>query len=342
MTDHFAELLQVKEEDIHDAKSASDRLRILLLYAVRAPSIHNTQPWLFRIDGNTIELYADRKRLLPIADPDGRELFISCAAALFYLRTATGNFGYENTVELLPESRNPDLLARLHLGARRTPTDSDVALFRALTIRHTNRGDFEPKPLPYAVLSIIKAAANQEGAHLHLVSGKTKRKKVTDLIWQGECVQASNKLFRKELAAHIHPNTSTSLDGIPGYAVGIGNLASYVGPWMIRHLDWGRTRAKRDHKILMNSPVLAVLSTTKDNRAAWLAAGMALARCLLIASTKGVCASFFNAPIELVNLRMQLSEALNRRDYPQILLRLGYGHEVQPTPRRSIEDVIIG
>ncbi|NOT32243.1 MAG: hypothetical protein HOP15_17495 [Planctomycetes bacterium] len=52
----------------------------LLELATRAPSSHNTQPWLFRARGDSIELHADRTRALPINDPHDRELTIRCGA----------------------------------------------------------------------------------------------------------------------------------------------------------------------------------------------------------------------------------------------------------------------
>jgi nitroreductase len=48
-------------------------LRLALEYAVLAPSSHNTQPWLFRLNDNTVELYADAERILKTVDPHGRE-----------------------------------------------------------------------------------------------------------------------------------------------------------------------------------------------------------------------------------------------------------------------------
>src|SRR5216683_5000593 len=82
---------------------------------------HNTQPWLFKIEDDTIELYADRACALPVVDPDDRELTISCGAALLNLRIALRHFGYRDLVQALPEPDNPDLLARIHMVIRYTP-----------------------------------------------------------------------------------------------------------------------------------------------------------------------------------------------------------------------------
>ncbi len=65
--------------------SAADVAAVVAM-AGRAPSVHNTQPWRFAIHDSAIDLLADTSRLLPSIDPDGRELMISCGAALFGLR----------------------------------------------------------------------------------------------------------------------------------------------------------------------------------------------------------------------------------------------------------------
>ncbi|HEX8385847.1 MAG TPA: nitroreductase family protein, partial [Rubricoccaceae bacterium] len=74
------------EEEFPGLINDAERLRFLVRYAVLAPSARNTQPWRFHVAGNTLELWADRTRGLPVVDPAGRELTISCGAALYHLR----------------------------------------------------------------------------------------------------------------------------------------------------------------------------------------------------------------------------------------------------------------
>ena len=78
----------VSEAGFPQQGSRSEQFRHLLHYAVVAPSGHNTQPWLFRVTNDAVELFADRTRALPIVDPADRELTMSCAAALGQLRLA--------------------------------------------------------------------------------------------------------------------------------------------------------------------------------------------------------------------------------------------------------------
>ena len=75
-------------ENIRDdaARTAAGQAGYLIRLAARAPSLHNTQPWRFKVSQDALELYADPKRQLRV-DPDGREMLISCGAALYGLRS---------------------------------------------------------------------------------------------------------------------------------------------------------------------------------------------------------------------------------------------------------------
>src|SRR6476646_3739535 len=92
----------IPETGFAEAATTADKLRFLLRYAVLAPSERNTQPWLFTIEDDAIELYADLTRTLQSIEPEGREMVISCGAALVYLRLAIRHFGYTSEVEILP------------------------------------------------------------------------------------------------------------------------------------------------------------------------------------------------------------------------------------------------
>src|SRR5690348_15575514 len=111
----------------------------LISMAGRAPSVHNTQPWRFKVSPQAIELYADPSRKLR-ADPLGREMLISCGAAVFGLRLAVRSLGYLPQVELLPDPDRLRLLARVRLGAAVPITAREREMLEALPHRHTHRG----------------------------------------------------------------------------------------------------------------------------------------------------------------------------------------------------------
>jgi len=151
----------------------------------------------------------------------------------------------------------------------------------------------------------------------------------------------ANGHFRRELAAWIHPNRTASHDGTPGFAFGLSSLASYLGPLVVRTFDIGRGQAAKGRELATGSPVLVLLGTDGDTPADWLSAGQALARLLLRARVDDVWASFLNQPIELPDLRGRLGDSLGRKGFSQLLLRMGYGQDVKPTPRRTPGEVLM-
>lgn len=330
------------DEDGFPAESSDDRkLAWLVQWAVLAPSGHNTQPWVFRIEDGTLDLYADRTRALPVVDPDHRELIISCGAALFHFWLALRHFGYAGDVEMQPEIGNVDLLARVRLGEVRPSTTEEELLFAQMRHRRTHRGPFDPGPLPPRLIAALQAAAAEEGAWLHVLEGPEIRSRVAALISEGDRRQWSDPAFRRELAAWTLPNHSQRRDGIPGYALGMPDIASLAAPLILRTFDLGHGRAARDQELALGSPVLAVLGTEEDDALAWLEAGEALARVLLRACRDGVWASFLNQSIEVPQLRAELRQAIGRAGHPQMLLRLGSSDTLpRPTPRRGAADVV--
>ena len=295
----------------------------------------------------TIELYADRTRALPVVDPEDREMIISCGAVLEHLRLAANHFGLADVTDLLPDkNNNPDLLAKVELKEGDTIThklaQQDALLFEAITKRRSNRSAFESKKLPDDLLVSLKDTARLRGAWLDILEEDMKKKSIADLISQGDKIQLSDKKFRRELAAWVHPNRSNGRDGMPGYAHGISDIASYIGPFLIRTFDMGKGQAAKDMQLATGSPVLAVLGTDADEPLEWIQTGQVLARILLRARAENIWASFMDQPIEVPELRSRLREALGRSaGFPQLLMRLGYGKDVKPTPRRDVHEVVI-
>ncbi len=327
--------------DFPDSAPISEQLRYLLKYAILAPSGHNSQPWLFRVTSNSIELYADRSRALPVVDPDDRELIISCGAALYYTRLTMHHFGMATETELLTGGANQDLLARIsHAGDYQATDDEDV-LFAAISNRHTNRLPFARTHVPGdQVAALINDVIAEHAWFRHIHEGEEKHA-VADMVAEADQIQASDKRFRRELASWLHPNRSKCGDGIPGYAMGIGEIASYVGPFLVRTFDWGEGQAAKDRQLAEGSPLLFIIGTDEDNPLAWLYAGQALARVLLRATSLGLSASFLNQPIEVDPLRQMFGTLVGVEGYPQLLIRMGIGQPARPTPRRPVEEVVV-
>lgn len=330
----------IVESDFPVEGTTVEHIQFLLNYAVLAPSRHNVQPWLFKVEGNTVELYADQSRALPVADADNREMIMSCGAALANLLIAARHFGYAPIVELSRELNTRDMLARVSFEKGGIATEEEQKLFRAIIQRRTNCQLFKDRVVPVSLLSAFEGIAGREGTRFQIVQGEEARYAIASLIATGDHLLWADERFRQEIASWTRPADSQSRDGVPAYALGKGDMASYLGPLKIRtFMDNEETDG--GHHLAVGSPVLAVLWTFTDTWFDWLAAGQALERILLYARAASVWASFFSQPIEIPTLRTNLRDMFGRTDYPQLALRMGYGPEVPPTPRRSVEDVLL-
>jgi nitroreductase len=334
----------VPESDYPVSGETWEQLSFCLNYAVLAPSSHNTQPWRFKLDLEHVRLYADRTRALPLVDPYDREWIMSCGAALCHLQLAIRYFGRTDEVTLFPEPNDPDLLAIVRLGRPYLPAANEKAMFQAIPRRHTNRQPFENRSLPESLLDSLRRAAADADTALLIFTDDPRRQQIAQFVWHGDRAQMTSPSFRRELASWIHPSRSVTRDGIPAYAYGLGELLDFATPLFssaMRTFDLGKGIAAHDARLVEGSPVLAILCTETDTASAWLSAGQALARLLLLACAHGVSGSFLNQPLEVHTLRSQFREALRIGGFPQILLRLGYGPPTQPTPRRDVRQVLI-
>lgn len=321
-----------------------EKLRFLLNYAVLAPSSHNTQPWLWKIGGNEIELWADTSRAMTALDASGRELIMSCGAALHHLRLAIRAFGYADLISLLPEASQPHLMARVRLAKKVQASADDKLLFRSVAERHTNRQQFEDTELSHELMQVLQQEAAQEGAHLRFVQSPAERDQVIKLIEFGTLVQSHDADVRRDQADWIAPAHSRRRDGIPSRALGISDWLSFIAPFALRVLDVGETQADNEVRIASNAPLLVVLCTDEEGPKAWLAAGQALSRVLLRARAAEVSASFFSQPIAVDKAWVQLRHALNLRSFPQLIFRLGLAKnsdQISATPRRAIDEMML-
>jgi hypothetical protein len=228
----------------------------------------------------------------------------------------------------------------VHLGEARQHTAEDEALFHAISLRRTFRRRFADRCLPDGFASSLEVAARSEGAWLQVFRTQDARHAVAELVAEADRIQMSDKRFRDELAQWLRPNRGKRRDGMPGYALGLGNVKAALGPFVVRMFDPGRGQAARDRRQIADAPLLALLGTPRDTPYHWLEAGEAIAHVLLRAQVSGIVASFFNQPIELPELRTRVQTLAGRDGFPQMLLRLGYGRAPRATPRRPVAEVI--
>ena len=318
----------------------ADRAEYLIATAAQAPSVHNTQPWRFRVGPSAIELYCDPGRKLRV-DPAGREMLVSCGAALFGLRLAIRSLGYRPVVQILPDPNRLRLLARVTADGAEPMTAMEREMLAVLH-RHTHRGAFAPGPLPAGLVAGLQHDARAEGATLALVEPGPAYAQLAAIVSASGRRLDLDPRARAEVRRWSRTMGSPARDCIPAHAFQATTGRSsgrQAGRLRQRDFDQGRGLGRLDSDGIALA-VTAVLLTTGDSRADWLRAGQALYRLLLHAATRWVFASLYTQPLEAAAIRTLIRDRLALPGAPQMLMQLGLAHTTHATARRAPGELI--
>ena len=183
--------------------------------AVWAPSVHNTQPWWFSAGGQELSLHADAGRQLRVADPRGREMMISCGAALFTARLALRSVGYVPQTSVLPGPGEPLLVARVSWQRRAAAAEYEQRLYGQVWRRRTHRGGFDPGPIPPDLVAMLQEGAKRDGAMLRIVDSAGNQAVLAAAVETAEQALRMDGRYARELASWASPPGSTRRDGVP-------------------------------------------------------------------------------------------------------------------------------
>ena len=236
-------------------------VRQLIAAAVAAPSVHNTQPWLFRIDDDVIHLYGDVSRQLQAQDPDGRALLMSCGAALLNLRLAAEHFGRTSSTTIFPNDTDPFHIASIDLHGEASPSGMVDELFAAIPHRHTNRLPYDDRPFPPAVARRALRGREPRGRDLLPGHRSGERRRLVDLIHDADATTDPRGDGREPRSGRVSMTRGRT-----------ASPRSRSGPipkspaTPHRDLAPGRVISGRGFAVFENDPTLAVLTTARDDR----------------------------------------------------------------------------
>ena len=321
--------------------SHSERMRFLLSYAILAPSGHNTQPWLFEIVTDGVEVFADFDRRLPNIDPDDRELLMSVGAAIMNLRVAASHFGLGCEVITRSPSELDPLAATVKMREPDGTKDRIRELFPAIVMRRTNRQPFNAAPLSSESFAALLALAAIHPDAIRFLTDQDKAL-IAELVAEGDRVLMESVEVRGELAEWLRPLRSASGDGLYADAFGIPEIFAPAASSILRRVDLGGMQGRRDAALVSGAPLVVVLMGDDEGQSL-VEAGQILETLLLTVTLSGLQYSFMNQPLQVPALRRLLNPVLQAKQAPQLILRVGYAPEVrEPMPRRDLVEVLRG
>lgn len=312
-----------------------ETVKAALALAVRAPSVHNSQPWRWRIGSRSVHLYLDPARALPATDPDQRDMVISCGAALHHLRVALAAMGWSAVVHRLPDPADPEHLASIEL-LRHRPTPAEIELSAAISHRQTDRRNFTAWPIPPGYLGLAAERATALGALLRQATDRARAQLIT--ATRAAAVRhAMNPEYRFELACWSGRHGAD--EGVPARNAPTARAGDELPARTFVAPQLDDPAREPDHAQLL------VLATAGDDRASRLRAGEALSAVLLTATNVGLATCVLTEPLEIAELRHDVRRAVfEDNPYPQAIIRIGWIPTSAPplpsTPRRAVGDIL--
>jgi nitroreductase len=287
--------------------------------AGRAPSIHNTQPWRFVVNGpdSGLELHTEPSRHLSELDPEGRMMLVSCGAALHHAVVALAAAGWRTHVERTGADTGP--VARVRVTGRGTPDPVADKRLSAVPRRHTDRRPVPPVAVPADALAAVCRAVTDTGLGLHVL----RPRQVVELavaVDRATRAEAGDERLRAELAGWVGGERPSGT-GIPDAAIP-GSPPQTTVPGRDFGVD-GTLTAAPGHD---ERAAYAVIYGAGDRPADWLRAGEALSAAWLDAVAAGLTLLPVSAPAEIASTRPGLGRLVANVGFPYLVVRLGVAH----------------
>ena len=315
-----------------------DSIDRIIELACRAPSVHNTQPWTWRVLDNRVDLYADFSRQLVHTDPVRRDLLVSCGAALHHFVLAAAALGWDTKVRRTPDASEERFLASVLLRPGRAPADAPEVI-AAVRARRTDRRQFGTWPVPAERLDALAEVGRGRGALLVPVLDEMVQARLMGLTRRADELQRRKPAYQSELNASL---TYWSDHGVP---------VSHVPRQSPDEAEQGFNQ-RFPHGVLRDSSEddtpqadgVMLLATSSDDTLSRLRAGEALSAVWLQATRDGLLLVPYSQALEVEQTRRELQDdILEDTACAQLVLRLGWPagarKPLPATPRRGLEDV---
>ena len=313
-----------------------ETLRAAITLSTRAPSVHNSQPWRWRVEPDRLHLYADLNRHLPHADPDRRDLLVSCGSALHHCTVALAALGWHARVARLPDTADADHLAAIEM-VRQPPDELDVMLAAAIGRRRTDRRRYSSWLVPRGDIALMGARAARAGVMLRQIELLPRlRQIVAEAAWK----HAADPDYLAELSAWS--GRYGSVAGVPARNAPDPDPMSslparvFAGPEL---------RQPPQSSSGEDNAVVIALGTEADDDLARFRAGEVTSLVLLSATAMGLASCPVTEPLEIVETREAVrADVFGNAGYPQMLVRIGWApvnaDPLPTTPRCPLTEVI--
>jgi hypothetical protein len=291
-----------------------------IAFNIKAHSGHNTQPWKFKIEENTIEIHPDFNRALPIVDADNHALYISLGCATENIVIVAKNDGFNATVKLLKDKNNIDFIRVVF--AYKTDTNKDD-LFNCIAKRQVTRNAYNSTQIDSEHLNQLKETFNFKSVHITFFTSPDTINKLKPFIIEGSNLQFQNKLFVNELVSWIRfskHEVEAKEDGIWHASMAMPATGRFLGTIIMKQFVSAKSEAKRWNKLINTSAGFVLFSVKKNTAEHWVSLGRTFQRFALTATKLNINHAHVNMPCEELSVRTKMASYLNLENNIPLLL----------------------
>jgi nitroreductase len=307
--------------------------------ACRAPSLHNSQPWRWVANGSTLHLYADLSRVMTAADPQGREIYLSCGAALDHLAVAMAAAGWDADVHRFPDPHDPLHVAAIEFRPAQQPvTDECRSRADAISVRRTDRRAFDTPDNRVSLEVLLRQTVIPHHVMCDVVLDDA-RPRLAEASRLTEMIRQNDPSYEAELAwwaSSLVPNAGLSYSALPS-----AGQSGHVD--VARHFPAAPQRSVDDDRAFDRSMILVLSTSDEDARLEVLRCGEALSAVLLECTMAGMATCTLSHMTELAQSRELIRGLTGQRGLPQLLIRVGQAPpegDIVTTPRRPLNEVL--
>lgn len=328
-------------EIVPNSNVMKNDLEHFVYYATLAPSGHNTQPWKFKIDDDSISIYPDYSRRLPVVDSDNHALFISLGCALENVIIAADHKGYNASIEFQPTESKEHIKVRFTTH-HHIPHDS--RLYHSIEKRQVTRNKYTERQIPESDIQRLIDTSKQEGVQVK-VFHKNGFKEIIPLIEEANLLQFNNKQFKNELMKWIRysdKQAKKTNDGLKGTSMGYPSAPAWLGKLFFNLFDTPKKEAKNAIDLVRSSSLLLMFVALNNDKENWINIGRSYQRMALEATELGIKHAHVNMPCEELSVRKKLKEKFGLiNEEPMLLIRLGYSGSLPKSLRRPVGEVMV-
>lgn len=324
-------------------KNMEEKIKFFLEAGILAANIHNTQPWLFEIQNDTLKILPNLKRRLLYGDPHIRNLYISLGCCLRNIECIAGYYQYSTNIEIKKIKQKHYTIVIKFLPAKKI--DINLSLQAPfINKRFSNKLPYQKKSIQSEIKKKLLDYNIDKNIKIAFFEDITLIDKTAQLQEKSVLKTASDSRFRRELSNWLRTNNTLAEDGMPGFVVGFKPLQTIIGKKLMPYTPFlFNIMAKKDKKLLKNSALIGTIFSKGMDIDSWINSGRLYEELCLRATSLGINIAPMHAMVEDEQIYPKLMKLFNLDGMrPHMFFRLGYSTiESYHTPRRNIKKSLL-